>query len=73
MQEKNWGAYSWTVGLLVTGLCLLAFSGFLWLMDGKHPRVFTYIGISLFAIGIVHGIYLHMTDPAPSENEPDNF
>lgn len=71
MQEKDWGGYAWTVGLLITGLCFLGFSGAMRLMDGKHLPIFTYGGLVLLIAGVLHGIVMKLTDPVPTENESD--
>jgi cell division protein FtsW (lipid II flippase) len=71
MQEKDWGGYSWTVGLLITGLCFLAFSGAMWFLDGRHLPLFTYGGSLLIIASVIHGIVMKMTDPDPTNEEQD--
>lgn len=71
MQEKDWGGYSWTVGLLITGICFLAFSGAMRLLDGRHLPLFTYGGCALIIASILHGIVIRMTDPEPTAEDPE--
>ncbi len=71
MQEKDWGGYSWTVGLLITGLCFLAFSAAMWFLDGKHLPIFTYGGCGLVIASVLHGIVIRMTDPDPVNEDQD--
>lgn len=70
-QEKDWGSYSWTVGLLISGLCFLGFSLAMRLMDGRHLPIFWYGGFTLIIAGILHGIWMKFTEPATEEQDPD--
>ncbi len=70
-QEKDWGGYSWTVGLLITGLCFLGFSLAMRLMDGRHLPLFLYGGFALIIAGVAHGIWMKITDPEVKEQDPD--
>ncbi len=53
MEEKEMREFSWTNLFLVTGLCFLAFSGFLKLLDGSHVLLFLRIGLVTTGLGLI--------------------
>jgi hypothetical protein len=53
MDEKEPKESGWTSFFLVTGICLLAFSALMRLLDGVPIRVFVFIGLGAIGLGVI--------------------
>lgn len=53
MEENEVNEFSWTTLFFVTGICFLAFSGLLKLLDGTHVGFFFRTGLSATFFGVL--------------------
>jgi ABC-type uncharacterized transport system permease subunit len=51
--EKEIKGSNWTSFFLVTGICLLIFSGLMRLLDGVPIRIFIIIGLGATGLGVL--------------------
>lgn len=52
MDEKPDKGFPWSILFFVTGICLLAFSTLISLLDGGHVPIFIKLGFSLIGLGV---------------------
>ena len=61
--------FPWTIALITSGICYLAFSGFMELLNNHFPAIFMWIGMISMSLGCLMAIGSVFLD---KENESDD-
>jgi len=64
--------FSWTLALLITGVCFLTFFCVLTRLNENGPRIFLWIGLTSLTIALLVGVISTFVNEKQS-SQPDNL